>query len=31
VSGTDVQAMIEKLYRTPEPLARRTRDILNTQ
>jgi tripartite-type tricarboxylate transporter receptor subunit TctC len=31
VSGADVQAMIEKLYRTPEPLVRRTREILGTE
>ena len=31
VSGTEVQAMIEKLYRTPEALARRTREILGTE
>lgn len=31
VSGAEVQAMVEKLYQTPEPLARRTREILGTE
>ena len=31
VIGSDVQAMVEKLYQTLEPLARRTREILGTQ
>jgi hypothetical protein len=31
VSGNDVQAMIETLYRTPASLARRTREILGTE
>jgi hypothetical protein len=30
-SGAEVQAMVEKLYQTPEPLARRTREILGTE
>ena len=31
VSGAEVQAMVEKLYQTQEPLARRTREILGTE
>jgi len=31
VSGADVQAMVEKLYRTPEPLVRKARDLLGTK
>ena len=29
VSGKDVQAMIEKLYRTPDALARKVREVLD--
>jgi hypothetical protein len=31
VSGADVQALIEKLYKTPEPLVKRARDALGTE
>ena len=31
VSGADVQALIEKLYKTPEPLVQRARDALGTE
>jgi hypothetical protein len=31
VGGTEVQAMIETLYRVPAPLARRTRESLGTE
>jgi hypothetical protein len=31
VSGVEVQAMVDKPYQTPEPLARTTREILGTQ
>jgi tripartite-type tricarboxylate transporter receptor subunit TctC len=31
VNGAEVQAMVENLYRTPAPLARRTRAILGTE
>ncbi|HET9149958.1 MAG TPA: tripartite tricarboxylate transporter substrate-binding protein [Alphaproteobacteria bacterium] len=31
VSGADVQAMIAKLYKTPEPLVQRARDALGTK